>query len=123
MIDKIINTTELLDCKLNGMLMAHIPIGREVEGEKWYYASHLSRYYLLYALDQYVRFLFDHKRSQYACAIKRILKYLQGPQEMELISGPTGELALDAGFYGKCVVKDPTHPSTVKSQNEYIFIM
>jgi hypothetical protein len=139
LIDKIIDAAGLIDCNPSDMPTAQIPIGRDVDGERykddWHYASIVgmlqylqqhTRPDITYAVNQCARFSSDPKES-HAKAVKRIVRYLKGTREKGLIFAPTGEVALDcycdADFCGNWAVEDPTHPSSVKSRNGYVFTM
>jgi hypothetical protein len=123
LIDKIVDAVGLLDCNPSDMPTARIPIGPDVDGEKyqedWLFASIVgmlqylqphTRLDITYAVNQCARFSSDPTES-HARALKCIVRYLKGTCEKGLIFSPTGESALDcycdADFCGNWAVEDP----------------
>lgn len=136
LIEKIITTTCMQDCKQNRTPAVKEALAKDPDGTRysgpWNYRSvvgmllYLStntRPDIAYAVSQVCRFTHDPKES-HATAVKTIIRYLKGTQDMGTIVKPASTSDLEAycdadfaGLYGREPDDDPT---SAKSRMGYI---
>jgi len=137
LIDKIIKTTKMTECKPNYTPTAQVPLGSDPEGEVydqtgWNYASIVgmllyvsnnTRPDITFAVSQVARFTAAPKVS-HAKAIKSIVRYLAGTKDKGIIVKPDGTFDLkcwvDADFAGLYGREPSGSAKSVKSRYGYI---
>ena len=139
LIQKIMEATNLVDCKPNSMPAALKGLGSDPNGkpirEAWSYASivgmllYLStntRPDITFAVSQVARYNHSPKQS-HATAVKMIIRYLAATKDQGIIMTPNGRLNIDsyvdadfAGLYGAEV---DTDSSSVKSRTGYVIML
>ena len=135
LIDKILQTTNMVNCNPN-RIPAKGPLGSDPEGEpmdeSWNYRSivgmllYLStntRPDITFAVSQVARFSADPKQS-HATAVKTILRYLKRTRTLGMIIRITGSLTLDlfvdADFLGLYKIEPFSDPNSARSRTGFI---
>jgi Reverse transcriptase (RNA-dependent DNA polymerase) len=136
LIDRILEATNMQDCRPNATPAAMTPLGSDPEGEPmaetWSYRSivgmllYLStntRPDIAFAVSQVARFSSNPKKS-HATAVKTLIRYLQGTKHIGTIFSPSDELDIevfcDADFAGLWNVEPLIDPTSAKSRLGYI---
>ena len=139
LIDKIIRTTKMEDCKPNLMPTAQTALGSDPDGEKmneeWSYSSVVgmllylstnSRPDIAFAVSQVCRFSSAPKQS-HASAVKTIIRYLKGTRDKGTIFKPTKDITVDlyvdADFCSLHGVEDSRKPDSARSRTGYIIFI
>ena len=136
LIQKIIETTGMTDCKPNWTPAATEALGIDPDGEpmteEWSYPSIVgmllylttnTRPDLAFAVSQVARFTHSPKQS-HASAVKTIVRYLHRTSDQGMIFSPTGnfelEMYVDADF-GGLYRRDPdSEPTSAKSRTGFL---
>lgn len=139
LIDKIVTTTGLEDCKPNHMPSSQVALGSDPDGapmsEKWAYSSVVgmllylstnSRPDIAFAVSQVCRFSARPKQS-HATAVKTIVRYLYKTRDEGMTFRPTGSLDLDlyvdADFCSLHGREVDTDPNSARSRTGYILLL
>ena len=136
LIDRIIDATNMQECRPNAVPASSTTLGSDPEGdamdETWSYRSIVGM--LLYlstntrpdialAVSQVARFSSNPKKS-HATAIKTLIRYLSGTKHIGIIFSPTESLDIetfiDADFAGLWNVEQVEHPLSARSRTGYI---
>jgi hypothetical protein len=138
LIDKVLNTAGMDDCRGHDTPATTTSLGTDKDGdpfdEDWEYASVMgmlmylsanSRPDITYAVHSVARF--SHSpRASHAMAVKRILRYLKKTRTKGLTLEPKAEHTVDcyvdADFGGLFSVEDPESPVSVKSRTGYVIM-
>lgn len=136
LIQKILDTTNMNDCRPIATPASTVPAGLDPDGapinESWNYRSIIGMLLYLstntrpdisYAVSIAARFSTSPKQS-HAGAVKRIIRYLKGTIHNGMIMQPSNSLTLsvwaDADFCGLHAVDPPDSPSSARSRTGYI---
>lgn len=136
LINRILEATNMQDCRPNAIPAAMKPLGSdpdaEVMDESWNYRSivgmlqYLStstRPDIAFAVSQIARFSTNPKKS-HATAVKTLIRYLQGAKHVGIIFTPTDtldmEVFVDADFCGLWNVEPLHDPICAKSRLGFI---
>jgi len=139
LIQKVIEATNLVDCKSNLMPTTQQALSSDVEGppmtEEWKYSSVVgmllylsgnSRPDIAFAVSQVCRFSSDPKQS-HATAVKTIVRYLKGTANQGMILRPTGRLDLDlyvdADFCSLHGLENSRNPDSARSRTGFIVML
>jgi Reverse transcriptase (RNA-dependent DNA polymerase) len=136
LINRILEATNMTDCRPNAVPAALKPLGSDPEGapmeDTWSYRSVVgmllylstnSRPDIALAVSQVARFSSNPKKS-HATAIKTIIRYLAGTKHIGITFAPTDVLNIDvyvdADFAGLWNVEPLHDPASAKSRFGYI---
>jgi hypothetical protein len=139
LIDKILETTGMVDSNRNITPATTTPLGTDAKGdpfkEDWDYASVIgmllylssnSRSEIQFAVHQCARFTHCPKNS-HGVAVKRICRYLAGTRTQGMKFAPTPDLKLDcyvdADYAGLWHHEDDQDPVCVKSRTGYLLTL
>ena len=139
LIDKIVNTTGLQDCKPNALPQSQLALGSDPDGpsisESWNYKSVVgmllylscnSRPDIAFAVSQVCRFSSAPKQS-HAAAVKTIVRYLHGTRTQGTILRPskllTLDLYVDADFCSLHGQEVSRNPDAARSRTGYIILL
>ena len=139
LIDKIIHTTGLQNCKPNNMPQSMTALGSDPNGkpmeEVWSYPSvvgmllYLScntRPDIAFAVSQVCRFSSNPKQS-HAQAIKTIVRYLSGTRDQGMTFQPGPRLDLDmyvdADFCSLHGIEPASDPNSARSRSAYVIML
>jgi hypothetical protein len=139
LIDRILVTLGLQDCRTSATPAESKTLGKDLDGEdcveKWSYPSVVGMMMYLasnscpdiaFAVHQCARFTHCPKRI-HEIALKRIGRYLKATKEKGMIIWPTDDLRLDlyvdADFAGLWNSEDANDPTGVKSRTGYVITL
>ena len=146
LIEKILQTAGMSDCKPNKLPTSQVPLGNDEHGdhmvESWNYScvvgmllylSTHTRPDVSFAVSQIARFTHNPKQS-HAKAVKHLLRYLKGtsrqgitfqlPNEpLTAIKSLLLEDYVDSDFAGLYRVESPNSSMTAKSRTGYIILL
>ena len=139
LIKRIIEVTDMADCKPNWTPASQLALGSDPDGEPmddtWSYRSvvgmllYLStntRPDIAFAVSQVARFCFAPKKT-HATAVKMIIRYLARTVNCGTIINPTGRLDLecyvDADFSGLFKREPDADPNCARSRTGYIITL
>ena len=146
LIEKILQTAGMYDCKPNKLPTSQVPLGNDDHGdpmvENWSYSSVVGMLLYLsthtrpdvsFAVSQIARFTHNPKQS-HAKAVKHLLRYLKGTKAegitfklpkkpLSAIKSLLLEDYVDSDFAGLYRVESPNSEMTAKSRTGYIILL